>query len=86
MAELIFQTASGIALLGIILAFARFIKGPTAADRVVALDAMTIISISLIAFVACCKGRIIYIDVASVYALVSFLGVVAIARYLEGGL
>ncbi len=50
------------------------------------MDAMTIISISLIAFVACCKGRIIYIDVASVYALVSFLGVVAIARYLEGGL
>jgi multicomponent Na+:H+ antiporter subunit F len=62
------------------------LKGPTSADRVVALDVMTIISISLIVYVASLARRIIYFDVAMVYALISFLGVVAVARYLERGL
>ena len=30
-------------------------------------------------------GRSIYLDVALVYALLSFLGVIVAARYLEGG-
>ncbi|MCF7793120.1 MAG: cation:proton antiporter [Candidatus Cloacimonetes bacterium] len=69
-----------------IIALIRMLKGPTAADRVVALDVMTIISISLIVFIAALLKRIIYIDVALVYALMSFIGVIAIARYLERGL
>jgi multicomponent Na+:H+ antiporter subunit F len=32
------------------------------------------------------EGRHIYLDVALVYALLSFLGVIAVARYLERGL
>jgi multicomponent Na+:H+ antiporter subunit F len=69
-----------------LLALIRLAKGPTPADRVVALDVMTIISISLIVFVSSLAHRIIYIDVALVYALISFIGVVAVARYLERGL
>jgi multicomponent Na+:H+ antiporter subunit F len=64
----------------------RLFKGPTVADRIVALDAMTIISISLIVLIAHVAQRIIYLDVAIVYGLVSFIGVVAFARYLERGL
>jgi len=64
----------------------RLFKGPTVADRIVALDAMTIISISLIVLIAHFAQRIIYLDVAIVYGLVSFIGVVAFARYLERGL
>ncbi len=64
----------------------RLFKGPTVADRIVALDAMTIISISLIVLIAHFAQRIIYLDVAIVYGLVSFIGVVALARYLERGL
>jgi multicomponent Na+:H+ antiporter subunit F len=52
----------------------------------VALDGMTIVSVSLIGFIAHLSGRIIYLDVALIYALVSFLGIVALARYLERGL
>jgi multicomponent Na+:H+ antiporter subunit F len=62
----------------------RFIKGPTAADRVVAFDILTIISITLIVMVSLLAERIIYLDVALIYALLSFLGVIAVARYLEG--
>ncbi len=85
-AALIFDIAAGLAVLSIILSFIRLIKGPTIADRAVALDVMTIIAVSLIVYIAAVSGRIIYLDVAMVYGLISFLGVVAIARYLEGGI
>lgn len=83
---IIFQAAFYILMAALILASIRFIKGPTPSDRIVALDGMTIIGISLIVFIAWLAKRTIYLDVAMVYALLSFLGVIAIARYLEGGL
>lgn len=86
MAELLYSIAVGIALLAVVLTVFRLAIGPTTADRVVALDAMTIVSVSIIAVVALFADRVIYLDVALVYALVSFLGVVAVARYLERGL
>ncbi len=86
MADQIYNIAAIIALAGIALAFIRLILGPTVADRAVALDGMTIIAISLIVFIAYFTNRIIYLDVALVYALISFVGIVAIARYLERGI
>ena len=67
-----------------LLALWRFLLGPSAADRVVAFDVLTIVSITLIVLAALAEGRGIYLDVALVYALLSFLGVIAVARYLEG--
>ena len=86
MADLIYNIAAIIALAGIVLSFVRLISGPTIADRAVALDGMTIISISLIVFIAYYYNRVIYLDVAIVYGLISFVGIVAIARYLERGI
>jgi multicomponent Na+:H+ antiporter subunit F len=63
----------------------RFIKGPSPVDRVIAFDGMTIVSITGILFVALGEGRAIYLDVALVYALLSFLGVIVVARFLEKG-
>jgi len=83
---LLFNVAYYISLIAMLLAFIRFMLGPSPADRAVALDTMTIIGIALIVFIAMKAGRIIYLDVAMVYALLSFLGVIAVARYLEGGL
>ena len=84
MANTIYNIAAVIALISIGLTFIRMILGPTAADRTVALDGMTIITISLIVYIAYYMNRIIYLDIAIVYALMSFIGVVAVARYLEG--
>jgi len=86
LANLIYYIAAIIALVSITLVFIRMIIGPTIADRTVALDCMTIIAISLIVFVAYLTERIIYLDVAIVYALISFIGVIAIARYMERGI
>jgi multicomponent Na+:H+ antiporter subunit F len=73
-------------LVSILLAAIRLIIGPTGPDRAVALDSLTITSVSLITVIGYMAARSIYLDVALVYALVSFLGIVALARYLERGL
>lgn len=86
MADILYNVSAVIALIAIVLAGWRLLKGPNVADRVVALDVITIISISLIVYIASLAQRIIYLDVAMVYALISFIGVVAVARYLERGL
>jgi len=71
---------------GIFLSFLRLILGPRATDRAVALDTTTLISTSLIVLISVLEGRSILLDVALVYSILSFLGVLAIARYLDGGL
>ena len=72
--------------LAIVLAVVRFIKGNTTIDRIISFDVLTIISIALIAMISYMSGRIIYLDVALVYGLLSFLSVIIIARYFEKGL
>ncbi len=84
--ELLLQISTYFVSAGITLATLRLIIGPSMADRVVALDTFTVISISLITLIACMSGRVIFLDVGMVYAILSFIGVVAVARYLEGGL
>jgi multicomponent Na+:H+ antiporter subunit F len=84
--RIILQISTYFVSAGIILAALRLIKGPTMADRVVALDTFTVISISLIVLIACIAERVIFLDVAMVYAILSFIGVVAVARHIEGGL
>lgn len=82
----IFRIAFYLIAAAMVLAFIRFLKGPTFADRTVALDGMTVSGISIIVFISMFTGRAIYLDVAIVYGLLSFLSVIAVARYLEGGL
>lgn len=85
MADVFVYIAAAIVGVALLLALYRFAKGPSDADRVVAFDVLTIISITAIVLAAFVEGRSIYLDVALVYALLSFLGVIAIARYLERG-
>jgi len=71
--------------IGIGTASIRILKGPTAPDRVVGLDTVnTIVIVSMIIFGAI-YNEVIYIDVAIVYALLSFVSTLFIAKYLEGG-
>jgi multicomponent Na+:H+ antiporter subunit F len=64
----------------------RVFRGPTTVDRLVAVDIMTTVTTGLMVLFALYYGRMIYISVALVYALLAFGGVIAFARYLEGGL
>lgn len=80
------QIASVLIFFAILFGVIRLVLGKTLIDRVVAIDMLTVISISLIALYAQTSGRFVYIDVALVYGLLSFLAVLAIARFLERGL
>jgi multicomponent Na+:H+ antiporter subunit F len=79
---LLSATLAGIAFL---LVLWRFIKGPSPLDRIISFDGLTIVSITGILFAAIIEQRGIYLDVALVYALLSFLGVIVIARFIERG-
>jgi multicomponent Na+:H+ antiporter subunit F len=72
-------------LLCIIMAIIRVIIGPTIPDRVVGVDTInTIVIVGMVIFGAAYE-EVIYIDVAIVYALLSFISTLFIAKYLEGG-
>jgi multicomponent Na+:H+ antiporter subunit F len=86
LAEFIIQIAAILIFLAILCGVIRLVIGRTLVDRIVAIDMLTVISISLIALYAHVSGRFVYIDVALVYGLLSFLAVLAIARFLEKGL
>lgn len=66
----------------VVLAFIRLVIGPSLPDRVVALDLMSTIGIGAIAVYAIATQASVFLDVASVLALVSFLGVIAFAYYV----
>ena len=70
----------------VVLGVVRLVLGRTLVDRVAAIDMLTVVSISMIALYAHVSGRFIYVDVALVYGVLSFLAVLAMARYLERGL
>jgi multicomponent Na+:H+ antiporter subunit F len=83
LADIILQIAGVLIFFAILFSVIRLILGRTVVDRIVAVDTLTVISISLIALYAHVSGRFVYIDVALVYGLLSFLAVLAIARFLE---
>jgi multicomponent Na+:H+ antiporter subunit F len=86
LADFILAIAAVLILFGIIFSVVRLILGRTVVDRVAAVDMLTIVSISVIALCAHVSGRFIYLDVALVYGVLSFLSVLAVARHLERGL
>ena len=72
-------------LICVIMSILRVIFGPTIPDRVVGVDTInTIVIVCMVVFGAA-YGEVIYIDVAIVYALLSFISTLFIAKYLEGG-
>jgi multicomponent Na+:H+ antiporter subunit F len=77
--------ALAILALATVLAVLRMFRGPTTADRVVAADAVAVITTPGIAWLALALDNSLYLDVALVYGALSFVGVVAVARAMEGG-
>ena len=70
-------------ILSLAVAFVRLARGPSLADRVVALDMMTVTLIAVCGILAISTGELALLDVALVLALVGFLATVALARYAE---
>ena len=86
MADTILMAAAILIFFAIGFGVLRLVLGPTIIDRIAAIDTLTIVSISTIALYALVADRFIYLDAALVYGVLSFLAVLAMARYLERGL
>lgn len=62
----------------------RITRGPSAADRLVAADSLDLITSTALVLYALSCGRMIYLDIALVVAILGFISTVFISRYLEG--
>jgi len=80
--EIAGQFALAVLLISMILALVRLIRGPAAADRIVALDLISILIVAFTATYSVYSGETSFLDVAIGYALIAFLGTVALARFL----
>ena len=76
----------GLALLVVssYLCLYRIGRGPTAPDRTVAIDILGVILVGFCALLSVLTGRDFYISVAIAWALLSFIGTLALAKFLEG--
>lgn len=68
--------------IGMILMLIRFIKGPRLPDRIVALDLFSSALLGVLAIFAVISGVKGYLDIALVFALITFLGTMTFAYYL----
>ena len=73
-----------ILILTSLLLLFRVLMGPTAADRVVAVDIFGILIVGLCALLSIITSKNWYIDIGIAWALQSFVGTLALAKYLEG--
>lgn len=85
MIELFFLVAAFL-LIFMVCGIIRIVFGPTIPDRVVGLDTINTLVVAAMIILGAAYNEVIYIDVAIVYALLSFIGTLYIAKYLEGGL
>ena len=69
--------------LGLVAAFIRLLRGPYLPDRVVALDLISVMAMGFIVVYAIRFNQPNFLDVAIILALITFLGTVAFAYYLE---
>ncbi len=72
-------------LVAMALAMARAWMGPTAYDRVLALNNIGTKTVVLIAALGFLNGRPDFLDLALIYALINFIGTVAVLKYIEYG-
>lgn len=68
---------------GVLCASIRLVRGPSLADRVVALDFVAVVLIAVTSLLAILTDEVAFLDLAVVFALTAFLATVAFARYAE---
>ncbi|WP_444685094.1 Na(+)/H(+) antiporter subunit F1 [Alkalicoccus luteus] len=69
----------------IILCVVRLVKGPSMADRVVALDTIGLNLIGFIGLVMMVQQTILYAEALLIIAILAFISTVSFAKFLEGG-
>lgn len=81
--NLFMEIVLGLLALAAVLGFVRLLRGPSLPDRVVAFDLLATLAVGISAVYSMAHDQPVFLDVAVVIALISFVGTVAFARYIE---
>lgn len=68
--------------IALVVTIVRIVIGPTLPDRILALDALTVMGLGFVCVVAIRSGLMLYLDIAIALALLGFLATIAFARYV----
>ena len=86
MTSLTVLTGAGVAILvTMALALARALAGPTLYDRILAINVFSTKTVLIIAVIGFLTGRPEFLDIALVYALISFIAVIAVLKFFAYG-
>lgn len=80
-----FAVATGALLVSMAMALARALLGPTVFDRILAVNTFGTKTVLLIAVLGYLHGRPEFLDLALVYAILNFIGTIAVLKYIEAG-
>ncbi len=78
------QIALAVLLLSSVLCLHRIGRGPSAPDRTVAIDILGTLVVGFCCVMALTTKQEYYMNIAIAWALISFVGTLALAKYLEG--
>ena len=81
--NLFLEVVLGVLALAAMLGFVRLLRGPSLPDRVVAFDLLATVGVGISAVYSMAYDQPVFLDVAVILALISFVGTVAFARYIE---
>lgn len=70
-------------MVSILLLLFRALMGPTVFDRILAVNAMGTKTVVFVALLGWISGRADFLDIALLYALLNFIGTIAILKYIE---
>jgi len=79
----IFLVPGVLLIIFMLICLFHLIAGPTVPDRVVALDTINTLVVAGMILLGAAFEEVIYIDVAIVYALLSYIATLYIAKYIE---
>jgi multicomponent Na+:H+ antiporter subunit F len=78
-----FAAAAAAVLVSMLLVLIRAFRGPTVFDRILAINSFGTLTVLLIAVHGYLAGRPEFLDLALVYALINFIGTIAVTRFVR---
>jgi multicomponent Na+:H+ antiporter subunit F len=66
-----------------LLSLVRVVIGPTVEDRMIGFNLVSAQVLAILILIAVQKSQTIYLDVALVYAILGYIGILAIAKYIR---
>lgn len=85
MLAIVLNIAFALVAVAIALGFWRLLVGPSAPDRILALDTLAINAIALLIVLGIRLGSGLYFEAALLIALIGFVSTVALCKYLLRG-